>query len=200
MKEPISVDDAENKKRLRASAAGRRRRAQSEAGPEAAILLADQFLRKVPRAPEAIIAGYWPIGTEIDVRPLLRRLIAADHRVVLPVVSVLGQPLKFHEWTPETLMRSSAHGIDVPPDDTPELAPNLVITPSLAFDPEGWRLGYGGGFYDRTLRRLRGLGDILAIGVGYAAQQVDKVAHNDLDEQLDWVITEEFATEIKRLG
>lgn len=195
---PALSTDPDKKKRLRARASRRRQRARAEAGPEAAILLADQFLKTIPCGPDAIIAGYWPVGTEMDVRPLLRRLFAADHRVVLPIVSAPGLPLKFREWTPDSDMRPGPYGIDVPPDDAPEFDPSLVITPSLAFDADGWRLGYGGGFYDRTLRRLRGLGEVIAVGVGFAAQQVESVAHNGLDEQLDWVVTEEFAKKVGR--
>ena len=186
-------EDPDHKKHLRAAAAGRRRRAKSEAGPEAAILLSDRFLREIPRVPGSVVAGYWPVDSEIDVRPLMRRLIAADHRVVLPVVTAPGLPLTFREWTPGLTMRPGPFGIDVPPSEALVLKPLLVITPLLAFDAEGWRLGYGGGFYDRTLRRLRGLGEVVAVGVGYQAQQVDRVAHDALDEQLDWVVTEEFA-------
>jgi len=194
----ILSEDGDRKKILRATAASRRQQAHIEAGPEAAILLADQFLRAVPRVPEVIVAGYWPVGTEIDIRPLMRRLIAADHRIVLPVVPAPTLPLKFREWTPDSAVRPGPYGIEVPPDDAAELKPGLVIAPFLAFDAEGWRLGYGGGFYDRTLRRLRGLGEVIVVGVGFAAQQVERVAHDGLDEQLDWVVTEEFAKKVER--
>lgn len=191
-------DDADLKVRMRAAATARRRRARADAGPEAGVLLVDRFLKAIPLDPGAVIAGYWPLENEIDTRPLLRRLVATDHKVVLPVVIASGHPLKFREWTPDARMHPGPYGIDVPPEDAAELEPDLVITPLLAFDREGWRLGYGGGFYDRTLRKLRGLGDVLAVGVGYAAQRIDIVPHDGLDEQLDWVVTEDFATKFER--
>jgi 5-formyltetrahydrofolate cyclo-ligase len=198
MTESMLSNEADRKKHLRAMAAVRRRQAFADAGPEAAILLADRFIRALPIDGSLVIGGYWPVDTEIDVRPLLRRLAGADHQVVLPVVSAPGRPLKFREWTPDTMMRLGAYGVHVPPDSATEREPDLVITPLLAYDVDGWRIGYGGGFYDRTLRRLRGLGDVIAVGVGFAAQQVSAVVHDGLDEQLDWIVTEENATKVVR--
>jgi len=189
-------ENADLKPRFRAMAGSRRRQAQGDAGPEAGVLLADQFLKAISLSPGAIVAGYWPMDTEIDTRPLLRRLIAADHPVVLPAVVAPGHPLKFRQWTPEVRMQPGAYGIDVPPAEAEEMEPEVIVVPLLAFDQAGWRLGYGGGFYDRTLRRLRGLQNVLAVGVGYADQAVDAVPHDDLDEQMDWIVTEEFATEV----
>lgn len=186
------------KARARATAGVRRRQAQADIGPEAGILLTDRFLGAIDLKPGAVVAGYWPLDSEIDTRPLLRRLTAADQTVVLPVVIAPGRPLKFRQWTPDTRMHQGQYGIDVPPEDAAEYVPSIVIMPLLAFDSAGWRLGYGGGYYDRTLRKLRGLGDVLAVGVGFSAQSIDAVPHDALDEQLDWIVTEEFARKFDR--
>ncbi len=183
------------KAQSRAAAAARRRWAQADAGPEAGVLLADRFLKAISLGPGAVVAGYWPMDTEIDTRPLLRRLVQMDYPVALPVVVAPGHPLKFRQWTPGARMQLGPYGIDVPPDEAQEMDPEVIVVPLLAFDRRGWRLGYGGGYYDRTLRRLRGLGQVLAVGVGFAAQRVDAVPHDDLDEPLDWIVTEEHAAE-----
>jgi 5-formyltetrahydrofolate cyclo-ligase len=184
------------KAQFRTAAGTRRRWAQADTGPEAGVLLAERFIKAIPLDAHAVVAGYWPMDTEIDTRPLLRRLVQMDHPVALPVVVAPGRPLKFRQWTPEVRMQPGPYGIDVPPDEAEEMDPEVIVVPLLAFDRPGWRLGYGGGFYDRTLRRLRGLDQVLAVGVGYAAQRLETVPHDDLDEPLDWIVTEEYAVEV----
>jgi 5-formyltetrahydrofolate cyclo-ligase len=136
-----------------------------------------------------IISGFRPIRTEIDPTPLMEVLHAAGHRLCVPVIQGRGLALRFREWHPGTEMIEGAFGALVPAAGA-WLKPRLLITPLLAFDAEGWRLGYGGGFYDRTLERLRAVRRTLAVGFAYSAQQVDAVPHEPTDQPLDAVVTE----------
>jgi 5-formyltetrahydrofolate cyclo-ligase len=100
-----------------------------------------------------------------------------------------GQPLVFRAWAPGDAMGKVQWGIAEPLPDKPELEPDIVLVPLLAFDGEGYRLGYGGGFYDRTLQRLRTLKPVIAIGIAYDELKVDAVPHQGYDQRLDWVLT-----------
>jgi 5-formyltetrahydrofolate cyclo-ligase len=105
---------------------------------------------------------------------------------------VLGKnlPLKFRLWTPGEPTIAGVWNIPMPPEAAAEIFPDVVLVPMLAFDKQGYRLGYGGGFYDRTLRQLRARKSIEAIGIAYAAQEIPKVPHGEHDEPLDWILTE----------
>ena len=99
-----------------------------------------------------------------------------------------GKPLIFRAWTPGDAMDRAVWGIAEPKPDKPNWEPDILLVPLLAFDGSGWRLGYGGGFYDRTLRGLRARKPIVAVGLAYDEQHVDAVPHLDYDERLDWVL------------
>src|SRR5690242_1183017 len=150
----------------------RRREAAAAAHPHAAALLRDSFLAALDPAPGTVVSGYWPIGSEIDVRPLLHHLAARGHGLALPVVVERGRPLLFRAWMPGTALEPARLGLSVPPAESPEVDPAVLLVPLLGFDRRGGRLGYGGGFYDRTLARLRAAGPVLAVGVGFAAQEL----------------------------
>ena len=111
------------------------------------------FLADFPKA--TVVAGYWPIGTELDVRHTLSHLDLIGFGCALPVVVSKGEPLTFRTWTPQVLMERSGLGILAPAATVPEVDPDVLLVPLLAFDRAGFRLGYGAGFYDRTLERLR---------------------------------------------
>ncbi len=100
-----------------------------------------------------------------------------------------GRPLKFRAWAPGDAMGSAQWGIAEPLPDKPEVYPDVVLVPLLAFDADGYRLGYGGGFYDRSLQNLRAKKPVIAVGIGYDELRIDAVPHLDYDERLDWVLT-----------
>ena len=147
--------------------------------------LAEHVKRAMPPPSGAVVAGFWPIGREIDIRPLLESLHAAGHNVALPETPPRGNPLIFRLWhpgmdmLPERLGTARPTGVVVRPD--------WLFVPLLAFDRAGRRLGYGGGFYDRTLAALPGA---VAIGCGYACQEVDAVPAAAYDFRLHAVATE----------
>jgi 5-formyltetrahydrofolate cyclo-ligase len=109
----------------------------------------------------------------------------------LPVVVRRGLPLLFRAWHPGQPLVTGSFGVPRPDKDQPELTPRVLIVPLLAFDRAGYRLGYGGGFYDRTLAALRQRKPITAIGVGYVAQELPQVPHGPMDQRLDYVLTED---------
>ena len=161
----------------------------------AALSLRDHFLNGPGEAvpPNSVIGGYWPLGSEIDVLPLLAGLRALGRRVALPVSGPRGQALTFRDWDPALPMVTGRYGIAEPGPDRPELAPSVLLVPLLAFDRSGRRLGYGAGYYDRTLDGLRALGPVTAIGIAFAAQRMDAVPVDGYDQPLDWIVTEREA-------
>jgi 5-formyltetrahydrofolate cyclo-ligase len=138
----------------------------------------------------SIVSGFFPFTTEISVLPLLAKLASEGWTTALPVVLGKNLPLKFRAWIPGEPTVSGIWDIPMPPDTAAEVLPDVVLVPMLAFDKRGFRLGYGGGFYDRTLNMLRKIKQIEAIGISYAAQEVAEVPHGDHDEPLDWMLTE----------
>ncbi len=137
------------------------------------------------------IAGYHPKGDEADVQPALSALAAAGHATALPVVTGRAWPLVFRLWRPGHPLVPGAFRIMEPMGDAPLVQPDIVLVPLLAFDQAGYRLGYGGGFYDRTLEVLRAEAPTLAVGIGYAGQGVDKLPIDAYDQKLDWIVTEQ---------
>lgn len=134
------------------------------------------------------LAGYMPIRTEINPLPAMEE--AATHgRVGVPVILGEGKPLKFSEWSPEGEMKDGPFGAKIPFEDR-FFEPEIVIVPLVAFDVKGGRLGYGGGFYDRTLQLLRSQRPTLAVGFAYSDQIAKDLPLETTDQPLDLVITE----------
>ena len=133
----------------------------------------------------AIVSGFWPLGDEIDIRPLMYALHERGHRVALPVTPKRGEALTFRRWQPGDVLVPERFGTMRPIGDP--LMPDMLLMPLLAFDADGHRLGYGGGFYDRT---LAGLPNRFRLGCAFAAQQVDAVPVGPYDMRLDAVATE----------
>jgi 5-formyltetrahydrofolate cyclo-ligase len=142
-----------------------------------------------PPVVDMIVSGFASMPDELRTWPLLRRLARDGVRLALPVIAGKGKPLLFRAWTPGDLMDKGVWGIAEPKADKPAVEPDVVLVPLLAFDRQGWRLGYGGGFYDRTLQELRARKPIAAVGLAYDGQEVEAVPRLDYDQQLDWVLT-----------
>jgi 5-formyltetrahydrofolate cyclo-ligase len=145
--------------------------------------------------PGAIVAGFWPLDGEIDVRPLLQLLFALGHAIVLPSTPQRGHPLIFRRWEPGAPMIRERFGTYSP--DGEAMLPDWLFVPLLAFDRRCNRLGYGGGYYDRTLANLP---DAVAIGCGFAAQEVTEVPAGPYDIPLAGVATEAEAFWRARIG
>ncbi len=179
------VDDL--KAAARKAAFAVRKQAFAAGQGQAAELLADHLAQFGDR----VLAGYMPMRTEIDPLPAM-----AQHPgpVGVPVIMGAGQPLRFAAWGPGVAMEAGAFGALVP-QDLAWVLPQVVIVPLLAFDAQGFRLGYGGGFYDRTLAALPGA---VRIGFAFAAQEVAEVPIDAFDQRLDVIVTEQGVREFSR--
>lgn len=142
-----------------------------------------------PELERGIIAGFSPLGDEINLWPLLTYLYSEGHRICLPVTPKTPSVLNFRQWTPDSLMGTDRHGVSFPVSGT-ELIPDVVLVPLLAFTNRGERLGYGGGYYDRTLEFLREAGEVFACGVAYAGQEMAELPTDAYDQRLDGILTE----------
>ena len=140
-------------------------------------------------SPPVVASAYLPMRTEIDPLALLAGLASAGLVTALPVVAARNAPLVFRAWTPGDATVPAGFGTREPPSDQPAVTPLLLLVPLLAYDASGYRLGYGGGYYDRTLRFLRDRGPVCAIGVAFDEQMIDAVPHLDYDERLHAVVT-----------
>ncbi len=181
----------DEKARLRRHCLGLRRTLASAA---AAARARDRFLETIGFPEGAAVSAYVPVASEFDVMPLAEAAHAGGHVVGMPVVTARDRPLAFRAWAPGDALEPGAWNIPVPPVTAAAVVPRLLIVPMVAFDSRGYRLGYGGGFYDRTLAALRGRDPgIVAVGVCYAGLEVDEMPRDDHDQPLDWIVTEEGA-------
>lgn len=140
-----------------------------------------------------VVSAYWPMGTEIDVRVLMRALAELGHIIALPVVTAPATPLTFRKWQDGDVLADGGFGTSIPSETMPTLTPDILIVPMLAFDDTGYRLGYGGGFYDRTLQKLRdsAVGKRpFALGAAFAGQRLDRTPRGPHDQRLGAIATE----------
>ena len=183
-------DTADQKSYLRDHAEGARHKLHAQ-GSAAAAHLCSRFSDAVgDRLTGNVVSLYWPMRTEIDVRPLMADLSAKRVQVALPVMDGKGSPLMFRAWSPGDELVATQLGVMEPPEFAPELPPDIVTVPLLGFDLYGNRLGYGGGYYDRTLAHLRQQGEIIAVGVAYDEQEYPVIPVHRGDERLDMVVTD----------
>ena len=188
---PPASPSAHDKHQLRRKAREHRQTlALHHPPPLAGEKAARQVLAAITFPFGSVVSAYWAMGDELDGQFLIRHLHEAGCVIGLPVVVAKGQPLVFRRWRPETRFIPGGFGTQIPSPEEPEVVPERLIVPLLAFDASGYRLGYGGGFYDRTLAKLRALGPVTAIGFAYAGQEVETVPREDYDQQLDWLATE----------
>jgi 5-formyltetrahydrofolate cyclo-ligase len=136
------------------------------------------------------VALFHSLPGEIDTGPLALRLQAAGAALSLPRMVSSDAPLRFHRWSPGDPVRVAAMGVREPLPEQPEVAPEVIVVPLLAFDRRRYRLGYGGGYYDRTLAALRARRPVLAIGLAFARQEVERIPTTERDQRLDGIATE----------
>lgn len=181
---------------LRKDIFARRKAPHAERSTRAPLANA-RLLTTIGNASGEIVAGYRPIRTEIDPTEAMTALHGAGARICVPVIEALHHPLKFRDWTPDCEMVEGAFGAAVPATGD-FLEPTIVIAPLVGWDRQGWRLGYGGGFYDRSLEGLRDKRPTRAIGFAYAAQELPKAPQEPTDQQLDAIVTEDETILIDR--
>ncbi len=175
-----------------------RRPSLRAAAPDAAWRMARNFIAAIPLPPSAVVSAFVAIGEETDPAPLTDLLRKEGHPIALPRVVRKGEKLAFHRYEQGAALVPGVFGLSQPGKDWPEAIPDVLVVPLLAFDAHGNRLGYGGGFYDRTLAALRASRNIVAVGFAFAGQEVPDVPHRESDERLDWVVTELGARRFER--
>lgn len=179
------------KAKLRAEAAARRARIAPQEAAAAALAVRNRVLAAGLATKGAVVSGFWPIRDEFDPRPLMEALAARGHRLCLPVVIAKGRALAFRAWVPGDPLEHAGFGLSVPAWDAPPVLPDFLIVPLLAFDRRGFRLGYGAGYFDRTIAALRARPKpVFALGAGFAAQEVAEVPALAHDQRLDAIATE----------
>jgi 5-formyltetrahydrofolate cyclo-ligase len=189
----VDVTAQTTKRALRQALLQDRASAMAARGATARLALRDRYLTAFEPPPGTVVSAFWPMPGELDLRPLLEALHARGCVCALPVVVARQTPLEFRAWEPGVALTTSRFGIAEPGPERPVVRPQQALVPLLAFDDDGYRLGYGGGFYDRTLAALRrdGAGPLVAIGVGLEAQRRPSLPREPFDERLDWLVTEE---------
>jgi 5-formyltetrahydrofolate cyclo-ligase len=195
MSELTSIDS--RKSEIRRDAVTRR---DALPAAERAAAAATIAARPLPVAvpPGAIVSGFSPLKSEINPVPLMRAFAAAGARLALPVVAGRGKPLIMRAWNFGEPLASGVWGIREPPESAPEVFPDILIVPMLAFDRTGHRIGYGAGYYDMTIARLRGMKPVIALGIAYAAQEIAEIPTTPRDAALDLVLTEREMIDFRR--
>jgi len=148
-------------------------------------------------APGTIVSGFMPLKNEINPLPLMRKLADAGARLALPVVVGRGKPLVMRGWQWGEPLVAGVRGIREPAPEAPEVQPDILLVPLLAFDRGGHRIGYGAGYYDLTIAQSRARKPIVAVGIAFAAQEVETVPRTAFDAQLDLVLTENETIDLR---
>jgi len=187
---------AETKIALRREATARRDALPADARSAAAEAIA---ARAFPLAitPGGVVSGFMPLKSEINPLPLMRKLAGQGARLALPVIAGRGKPLIIRAWSFDDRLDRGQWGIREPKAEAPEVEPDIILVPLLAFDRAGRRIGYGAGYYDQTIHRLRALKPVTAVGIAFAAQEVPAVPSTPRDERLDLVLTEREVIDLR---
>ena len=191
-------DSLKNQKaQLRTSAMLRRQELYNRTKDAAAAALVEFADGFEPETSGDVVSGYIPIGSEIDDMALLTRFYERGFALGLPLVTAPATPLTFLRYRPGDRLVKGSFDVFTPEHSAPHVVPAILLVPLLAFDRHGYRLGYGGGFYDRTLALLRQHKRIKAIGLAFSGQAVDMVPHDELDQPLDGVLCETGIRDLK---
>lgn len=182
---------AKAKRKQRKKAGKVRKELHARLADEAREGLRETGLDFLERTEPGIVSGFHPYGSEIDCTALMRRLSDEGWTTCLPVVTGPAEPLTFRVWAQDDPLEAGVWDIPVPGGEAAEVKPDVLLVPLLAYDDEGFRLGYGGGFYDRTIELARADREVVTVGVAFSGQRVRSVPHLDHDEPLDWMLTEE---------
>lgn len=193
------VTDIQNEKAsLRADVLARRDALPAAMRAAAAAAIAGRAF-PVKIEPGAIVSGFMPMKSEINPIPLLRKLNDAGTQLALPVVAARGKPLVMRAWRFGAPLASGVWGIREPTADAPRVFPDIMLVPLAAFDRAGQRIGYGAGYYDMTIAQLRAMKPVIALGLAFAAQEIEAVPSTPRDERLDLVLTEAEVIDCRRI-
>lgn len=163
---------------------------------DAAKFAAQNFIKNLEILPSTTVGLYHPINDELDTKPLADALWDRGFSISLPVTPSKKGPLTFHQYKAGDRLFKGKFGVMTPDPNSDQNIPTIIVTPLLGFSRSGDRLGYGGGYYDRTLMHNRKNKQVVAVGFAYAAQEVDDLPSDNLDQRLDWIITEREAIKV----
>ena len=186
----------EQKAELRREGLARRDALPAEVRKAAAEVIAARAF-PLAIAPGMVVSGFMPLKSEINPLPLMRKLADAGARLALPTVAGRGKPLIMRSWQWGEPLVPGVWGIREPPPAAPKLQPDILLVPLLAFDRDGHRIGYGAGHYDLTIAQLRAKKPIAAVGIAFAAQEVESVPRTAFDARLDLVLTENETIDLR---
>ncbi len=193
----MSVDVISNRKsELRREAATRRDSLPADVRKAAAEAIAARAF-PLAVAPGTIVSGFMPLKSEINPLPLMKTLADAGATLALPKIAGRGKPLVMRAWQWGAPLDTGQWGIREPKAEYPEVDPDILLVPLLAFDRAGHRIGYGAGYYDMTIARLRSFKKITTVGIAFAMQEVAAVPATERDARLDLVLTEREVIAIK---
>jgi len=194
---PIADQGAADKAALRTATLARRDAMPADERQAAAAAIAARAF-PVPVGAGTVVSGFFPMRSEINPLPLLRKLAAAGAQLALPVIAGRGKPLTMRAWNQGDDLASGQWGIREPTAQAREVDPDVLIVPLACFDRAGHRIGYGAGYFDMTIHRLRGIKPVVAVGIAFAQQEIDRVPANAHDEALDLVLTERETIDLRR--
>lgn len=180
---------ASMKLKLRQDALRRRGAAHGRHKADAGAIVRGLGLELIGALPGGVVSGYFPIRDELDTVPLLTGLIDYGLQVALPAIVAKAAPLTFRAWRLGDALETKPFGLQEPLPSAPTLLPDILLVPLAAFDSAGYRIGYGGGYYDRTLELYRESRTVTAIGIAYDEQEVPAFPHEPHDQRLDFLIT-----------
>jgi 5-formyltetrahydrofolate cyclo-ligase len=160
---------------------------------------AETITREFPLSikPGTIVSGFMPMRSEINPLPLMRKLEAQGAQLALPVIQGRGKPLLMRAWSFGAPLEARQWGIKEPADDAPVVEPDVLLVPLACFDRAGHRVGYGAGYFDKTIRALRAKKSVTAVGLAFAAQEIALVPATEFDEPLDLVLTEREVIDLR---
>ena len=187
MTTPPPATATAGKLRLRREALARR--VEEHSVTEAGMLVRDHGLRVIAGLAGATVSGYLPIRDELNPVPLMTALLAAGRSLALPVIETKWAPLTFRAWRPGDRLIAAEFGLKEPLPASPAVLPDILLVPLAAFDRAGFRIGYGGGYFDRTLALYRAERSVIAIGVAFDCQEVPPFTAEPHDQRLDYLIT-----------
>jgi 5-formyltetrahydrofolate cyclo-ligase len=188
-------DTPSQKAELRAAALAKRDALPADVRAQAAEAIAARGLAEAK--PGLIVSGFMPLKSEINPLPLMRRIAAAGATLALPAIQGRGKPLIMRAYSFEDTLARGQWGIREPLPDAAEVAPDILLVPLACFDRAGHRIGYGAGYYDMTINALRAKKTVMAVGLAFGVQEIDKIPATPRDARLDVVLTEREAIDFR---
>jgi len=191
----MADDTQSDKAQLRTAALAKRDALPAAERQQGAETITREFPLSIKQG--TIVSGFMPMRSEINPLPLMRKLAAQGAQLALPVIQGRGKPLLMRAWSFGAPLEARQWGIKEPTDDAPVVDPDVLLVPLACFDRAGHRVGYGAGYFDKTIRALRAKKSVTAVGLAFAVQEIARVPATEFDEPLDLVLTEREVIDLR---